>query len=523
MAESGVNIEVLYSDHDHRLGSSWMTSRKDVQCQLRGRRIAVDTRRISEASSAYPDRDDSMPEAPPPPPRTDEPRVWPVVGDHLDTLNAIADGLALVHSILGKDADPGIALHILAGEYLETRELVNPVRLLAETLVEAASDADRKVARDAERAAAIESIKAAIEREHFRATRRTRKDALGDAGRAIREMGWELHDLLCVLATDRDDRNVIVVGRIPPPAAYAWLIEDLFQRAEAFVTVDENLAVERDASAWFFDCWSDGSQDGDPSYTDFPRMIREQEWSLVSRDTLSLDEPVIASLATDQQPEDVPLRQQQLATGYLQSLVGIFEIVAVDGPHVTVRDASTGQTHRYYEHNEDADPSPGLLILGRMIPLDQNTWLRSPGTIIITPIDDAYPAFLVNALTSLCESLPTPIALEALISLAIYGATVPVPRLAAPTIAAAHDTLAAVDDMLEAIGVFDDDESEGGIEERNDAEFERFQQRLDQSMSDWIGALNDQIELDSPRPDAQPAKRKKQRQAKQQSTRRRKR
>lgn len=467
-----------------------------------------------------------MAKAPPTPPQTDEPRAWPVVGEHLDTLNAIADGLALIHSMLGKDVDPGIALHVLAVEYPETRELVSPVRLLAEILVEAAWNADGKAARDAERSAAIESIKAAMQRAHFRATRRTRNDMFGDVGRVIRETGLHLHNLLCILATDRDDRNIMVIDRIPAPTAHAWLIEDLFQRAEAFVAVDENLSVERDASAWLFDCWSDGSEEGDPSYTDFPRMIREQEWSLVSRDTLSLDEPVIASFAIDHEPDDVPLREQQLATGYLQSTVGIFEIVAVDGPHVTVRDVSTGQTHRYYEHNGDANPYSGLLILGRMIPLENDLWLRSPGAMIITSAADDFPAVLAKTLTDFCENLPTPIALEALISLAVYGATVPDPRLPAPTIAAAHATLAAVDDMLEAIGVFDDEDdelSEGSVAERNDAEFERFQQRLDQSMSDWIGALNAQIELDSPRPNAQPAKSKKQRRAKQQSTRRRKR
>ena len=468
-----------------------------------------------------------MAKAPRTPPQADEPRVWPVVGDHLDTLNAIADGLALIHSILGKDVDPAIALHILAGEYLDTRELVSPVRFLAETLVEGASSPDGKVARDAERFAAIESINAAIERTHFRATRRTRKDTFGHAGRVIREMGLELHNLMCVLATDRDDRNVIVVDRIPSPVANAWLVEDLFQRAEAFVAVDENLAVERDASAWFFDCWSDGSADGDPSYTDFPRMIREQEWSLVSRDTLSLEEPVIASFAIDQQPDDVPARQQRLATGYLQSAVGIFEIITVNGPYVTARDLSNGQIHRYYEHNEEANPFPGLLILGRMVPVEDDLWLRSPGAVIITSAADDYPAFLSQTLTSLCETLPTPVALEALISLAVYGATVPVPRLPAPTIAAAHATLAAVDDMLEAIGVFDDEDDDNvltqSVEQRNAAEQERFHQRLDQSMLDWIGALNDQIELESRRPHTPAAKRKKPRRAKQQHARRRKR
>lgn len=468
-----------------------------------------------------------MAKAKPAPHPTKEPSVWPVVGDRLDTLNAITDGLALVHSILGKDADPGIALHILAGEYPETRGLVGPVSLLAETLVESAANPHGDRARDPEQSAAIEFIHAEIKRAHFRATRRTRKDALGDAGRLIRETGLERHDLLCILATDRDDRNVIVIDRVPSPAAHAWLIEDLFQRAEAFVAVDDNLAVERDASAWFFDCWSDGSQDGDPSYTDFPRMIREQEWSLVSRDTLSLDEPVIASFAIDQQPDDVPPRQQRLATGYLQSSVGIFEIITIDGPYVTVRDASSGQTHRYYEHNEDANPIPGLLILGRMIPLEDDLWLRSPGAVIITSAADDFPAALSKSLTNFCENLPTPIALEGLISLAVYGATVPVSRLPAPTIAAAQATLAAVDDMLEAIGVFDAEDDDSvlveSVEQLNAAEEERFHQRIDQSMADWIDALTEQVELESRRLAAPAAKRKKPRRAKQQHARRRKR
>jgi len=182
------------------------------------------------------------------------------------------------------------------------------------------------------------------------------KDVLSDVGRLIHEIGLERHDLQCVLATDSDDKHVIVAERIPSPVAHAWLIEDLFQRLEAFVAADENLSLERNASAWFFDCWSEGTEDGDTSYTDFPRLIREREWSLVSRDTLSLDEPVISSFTIDQEPADVPPRQQRLATAYAQSTIGIFEIVAVDGLHITIRDTITGQTHRYHEHAAEANP-----------------------------------------------------------------------------------------------------------------------------------------------------------------------
>jgi hypothetical protein len=468
-----------------------------------------------------------MAKAPPTPHHTPEPQLWSVTGRHLDTLNAIVDGLALIHSILGKDADPGIPLHILAEDYPETRDLVSPVSVLAETLVEAASNAHVDAAREAERSAAIDDVKAAIEREHFRTTRRARKDALSDAARLIQEIGLERHDLRCVLATDHDERSAIVVDRVPSSVADAWLIETLFQRMEAFVAADENLAVERDASAWFFECWSDDASADDSAYTDFSRMIREQEWSLVSRDTLSLDEPVVSSFTIDQARDDVPPRQQRLATAYAQSTVGIFEVMAVDGPTVTVRDVGNGQTHRYHEHNEDAKPYPGLLILGRMLRVEDDLWLRSPGAIIISSVADDYSAFLSKTLTTFSEDLPTPIALEALISLSVYQATVPVSRLPVPTIAAAHDALAAVDGMLEAIGVFDDEDDDNllteSVEQRDAAEQERFEQRVDQALGAFIGALNDQIELDSPRPAAQPAKRKKPPRAKQQPTRRRKR
>src|SRR6476620_3684099 len=52
-----------------------------------------------------------MAKAKPTPAQTHEPLLWPVVGRDLETLRAIADGLALVHSILGNDANAGIALH----------------------------------------------------------------------------------------------------------------------------------------------------------------------------------------------------------------------------------------------------------------------------------------------------------------------------------------------------------------------------------------------------------------------------
>ena len=467
-----------------------------------------------------------MDKAKPAPRQFDELDVRPILDLHLATLNAIANGFALIGSLIGKDAAPETPLDILAGEFRETSDILRPIRVLAEILVDGVAHARGDDFRAAERSEAIDWIDAAVRQAGLRVTRRARSDALGDTGELIQEIGLEHHDLRCILATDRDDKNVIVIDPVSPPLAHVWLIERLLQRADTFVSIDENLTVERTASAWFFDCWSDGTQSGDPAYVDFPRMVREQEWSLVSRDTLSLDEPVISSFTTDQDPDDVPPRQQRLATAYTRSTVGIFEVVAVDGRYVTVRDTSNGRTHRYHEHSEEADPSPGLLILGRMIPLENELWLRSPGATIIAPPDNDFRDHLSTTLTSLGESVPTPIALEALISLAVYGANVPVARLPAPTIAAAHAALAAVDDMLEAIGVYDEVDDDRGptdsVEQRNAPEMERFQLRVDQPLAEWIAALSEQVDLEASPPAAQAAKRKHRRRTKQ-HTRRRKR
>ena len=462
-----------------------------------------------------------------PPGEAHEPYIWPVVDQHVATLNSIADGFVLIDSLMGNDAGPATPLDILAGEFPETRGVVRPIRVLAEILVAAIADPHAPDSRADERSEAIDAIKAEVERAHLRITRRAHKDALGDAADLIREIGLEYHDLHCTLAIDRDGKAAIVVDRVPSQLAYAWLIERLFERADAFVAVDENLTLERTASAWFFDCWSDGMSDDDPSYTDFPRMVREQEWSLVSRDTLSLDEPVISSFTTDQQPDDVPPRQQRLATAYERSTVGIFEVIAVDGSHVTVRDTSNGQTHRYYEHNEEADPYPGLLILGRMIPLENDLWLRSPGAVIIAPQGNDYRDMLSKALTNMSETLPTPIALEGLLSSAIYGATVPVSRLPAPTIAAAQATLMIAYGALEELGLLTD-----AGEPRSPSSFlgqldspalKSFGLGVDQPVAEWLMALHEQASLDTALPSGQAAKRKHQRRAKQQQTRRRKR
>jgi len=215
--------------------------------------------------------------------QADELDIRPVVDHYLATLNSIAHGFALMDSLIGKDIAPGTPLDLLAAEVPETSDILRPIRVLTEILVDGVANARAADFRAAERSEAIEAVNAAVRQARFGLSRSARRYALGDAGELVREIGLEFHDLQCILATNADDKDVIVIDPVPSPVAHMWLIERLLQRADALVSVDENLMVERSASAWFFDCWSDGTEPGDPAYVEFPRMVREQEWNLGAR------------------------------------------------------------------------------------------------------------------------------------------------------------------------------------------------------------------------------------------------
>jgi hypothetical protein len=276
------------------------------------------------------------------------------------------------------------------------------------------------------------------------------------------------------------------------------------QRADSYMATDRALALERAASTWYFYRWSSGAWESDATDLDFAQMVREHEWSIVSRDALALDEPIIAWLArVDEDGEsDVPPRQRALASAYAMSTVGIFDVVSVDGRRMTVRDARDDRAYVVHEHNGDVELVPGLLILGRLIPIDDGEWLRSPGAIVITPEGEVHVEELVDALTTMSETLPTPIALEALISTAIYDADVPLDTLPAPTIEEAQAIVLEASEVLADLG-FLTDAAPGVapaamVDQLDSPALGAFGLGIDQPMAEWLGALMAQVALAEP-------------------------
>ena len=459
--------------------------------------------------------------------------IWPLVGAHEATLDAVAAGLALVRSMIPRDDAELGPIDIVAETFADTAEIAHSVRRLVRLLVQELATGHLDAAATRDRESALGTVTEAVDAARLRVNRARRNAALADAAEIVREVGLEYHDLDCILGTKEDGTETIVAVPVTPPTAYVYLIGRLFERADQFMASDPALAMERSASAWYFARWSSGSIETDTATTEFPRTVREQEWSLVSRDSVALAEPVIASFVDDDDPIgddddaiDLPPRQRFLAGALLQSTVGIFEVIGVEGPIMTVRDLDTSATYRVYEHNEEIAPIVGLLLLGRIIPLDDDLWLRSPGAVIISPGEDSDRETLPSILRKVAEGLPTPIALEGLISTTVYGAKVPLAIRPAPTIAEAQAGLVEVGQVLADLGLLGDDllpveESSDALAEPDLAILDAAGLGIDDAMAEWIAALLEQAALDTRRGEGGGTTRKKRRPKRSQQQRRR--
>ena len=436
--------------------------------------------------------------------------VWPIAGAHAVTLDAVVAGLALVRSMVPRDDAELGPIDIVADMFEDTAEIAGSVRLLVRLLVQELATGHLDAAAAQQRGLALGTITEAVDAARLRVNRARRAMALADVAEIVREMGLEHHDLDCILGTREDGTETIAAVPVAPPAAHVYLMGRLFERADQFMGSDHALSMERSASAWYFARWSSGSIETDEATTEFPRMVREQEWSLVSRDTLGLAEPVIASFVDDGdltgEDDDsiyLPPRQRHLAAALLRSTVGIFEVIDVGGRIMTLRDLSTEAVYRVYEHNEDMAPVAGLLLLGRIIPFDDDVWVRSPGAVVLAPADDTDLGALASMLEQLSEELPTPIALEGLISTIVYGAEVPVAIRPAATIVEAQAALVEVGEVLVDLGLLEDDLPGDGppdaLAEVDMAALDAVGLGIDEPMAEWIGALMEQAALDTPR------------------------
>ncbi len=428
-------------------------------------------------------------------------RVWSLDGPRVTMMDSLASALVVVRSAIPRAMVLPADIDIVAAEGPVGESIIAAARSLAESLVEemVVGDAQPSLfARDED--SALGALRAATDNLPIRPSRTQWKDALGDAAAIIREIGLERYDLDCFLGTDPSGANVIVSTPIPAATAHVWLLDRLLQRAEAFVLTDELLVSERMASAWYFSMWSVGRGGKAHDAMDFTRRVREQEWSLIDRVTVTFDETVIAALARDERFDRIPKRQQRLARALAASVLDIFVVEAVHDDHLTLRSVRGGRAHRVHEHNPDARLSPGYFVIGRLIPFDQGLWLRSPGTISFSPRRPDEAAVLADALQRASAAMPLAVGLGALISAVVLGAKPPLSRKPVPSAREAGELVEFLTEALDRLGRREEvtrDELPNELDASMPpaaagAHFYRF--AVDDALAEWIGALSAQAE-----------------------------
>ena len=281
----------------------------------------------------------------------------------------------------------------------------------------------------------------------LRPSRTERKAAFEDAALLIREVGLEEFDVSCELEIGEDGTNDLLAFQVSPETAHVELIEFLFDRAENVAAeTDPLLMMERNASAWEFFRWSAGAPAGrGPSdVTTFPRQLREQEYSLADRPTVALGASVIEEIGDDEGFAEMFPRQHRMAVALMASVVGVFECVAIDGNRVTMRSIRDGSTYLVHEHMEPVQYSTGWVGAGRLLPFEGALHLRSPGMTFGRAGDLNLALAAANEMGELERTLPPALAVEAFISAAMLG--VSVPRAAKPmrSKADAREVLAAL-------------------------------------------------------------------------------
>ena len=261
----------------------------------------------------------------------------------------------------------------------------------------------------------------------LRPSRAERRAAFDDAALLVRELGLEEFGVSCDLDTADDGVHELVTVDVSPETAQVELLEFLINRAEnVAVDADPLLATEREASAWEFSRWSVSPPPGKRSADgDVARHIREQEYSLADRSTVALGTSVIATFADDEVFSELFPGQHRLAGALAASFVDVFQCTAIDGNRATLRSVRTDLTYVVHEHLEPVEYSVDWVAAGRLIPVGDELYLRSPGMVFGRANGLAASQSVAGMLDALEETLPPAIAVESFISSVLMGVAVP--------------------------------------------------------------------------------------------------
>ena len=276
-------------------------------------------------------------------------------------------------------------------------------------------------------------------------------DVLGDVTAILRAAALEWADHEMLLGTHPEDGLVLAISPVTAAQAHVWTLGPMYERIEKWVAGDDLWIMERRAAHWWFERWT---PPGRMEEHLFARGVREQEFALVDRPFLALDDrTAIEHLAETGELDGFPPKQRHMATQLLESEVGVWEVLERNGTEAAFRAPLDGKLYQVREHAPEHRADAGMLVLGRLIPFGDGSWLRSPGAVFF-PADSPHQArAFAEALGPETGDLPDVVKIEMLISTLAAGRKLKLPREVrpAPSAADAGEILEEMQElMLEA-------------------------------------------------------------------------
>lgn len=279
-------------------------------------------------------------------------------------------------------------------------------------------------------------------------------DELGLTAAVLREQALEHHDAEILLATQEGGGHVLLTAPVSVQQAHVWLLGPLYEKVEAWVRADPMTAAERGASAWWFSRWR-GTRPlpGD----EFARGVREQEFSLADRSLCVLGDSAVDHLAQEGLLRGIGPRQQHMAAQMAQSEVGVWTVESKSEHRAVFLSPLNGARYEVREHATLRDNAygAGFIALGRLIPFGDGTWLRSPGTFLMSygPEGAGMAHTLAGGLRTQRGDLPLAAAVEFAAHRMVGGRTQPSAVLPAPTPDDAADHARTLNMLLREAGL----------------------------------------------------------------------
>lgn len=208
-------------------------------------------------------------------------------------------------------------------------------------------------------------------------------DALGRVSAMLREQAMEHHDAQTLLGTHQSGDTVLITSPVTVEQAHVWLLGPLYEKVESWVLEDPLFTLERRAAAWWLSRWRSARPlPGD----DFARGVREQEFALVDRPLLGADAPAVEHMVDEGLLRRIGGRQMRMARGLIESVAGVWTVESRAGARAVFVDPLDGTRLEVREHATAGDNpyGAGFIALGRLIPFGDGTWLRSPGTYMMS-------------------------------------------------------------------------------------------------------------------------------------------